>query len=230
MHAAIPGSTLRGNPHINSKVHFRKKTYSNTSHGEDDSIYETHTPSSKSKVATTSKKRKRKQVNEVDEAIVATINNLADITKVTMNDLVKQLAGTNNLADAQDVVFDALRGMSELSEDEQVIAAQLLFNNHNNMALFKCLNDKGKLSLVRRLLRDCGSLRQSGPPDPRLLRQAALEALTRSARTDSPRRVGRKLIFGDNGRRRRRRRTAGGGGGAWRGEEGRLSLGLGFKL
>ncbi|KZV38916.1 hypothetical protein F511_30480 [Dorcoceras hygrometricum] len=35
----------------------------------------------------------------------------------------------------------------------------------------------------------CGSLRQSGPrPDPRLLRQAALEALTRSARTDSPRR------------------------------------------
>ncbi|KZV26598.1 hypothetical protein F511_24524 [Dorcoceras hygrometricum] len=69
---------------------------------------------------------------------------------------------------------------------------------------------------------DCGSLRQSGPrPDPRLLRQAALEALTRSARTDSPRRVGRKRISGDNGRRRRRR-TAGGGGGAWRGEEGRL--------
>ncbi|KZT76259.1 hypothetical protein F511_46711 [Dorcoceras hygrometricum] len=38
-----------------------------------------------------------------------------------------------------------------------------------------------------------GSLRQSGPrPDPRLLRQAALVALTRSARTDSPRRIGRK--------------------------------------
>ncbi|KZV42495.1 villin-3-like [Dorcoceras hygrometricum] len=34
--------------------------------------------------------------------------------------------------------------------------------------------------------------RQSGPrPEPRLLRQAALEALTNSARTDSPRRVGR---------------------------------------
>ncbi|KZV26993.1 hypothetical protein F511_17359 [Dorcoceras hygrometricum] len=68
---------------------------------------------------------------------------------------------------------------------------------------------------------DCGSLRQSGPRlDPRLLRQAALEALTRSARTDSPRRVGRKRISGDNGRRR----TAGGGGGSWRGEEGRLAL------
>ncbi|KZV23687.1 hypothetical protein F511_31610 [Dorcoceras hygrometricum] len=60
---------------------------------------------------------------------------------------------------------------------------------------------------------DCGSLRQSGPrPDPRLLRQAALEALTRSARTDSPRRTGRKQYSGDD--RRRRRRV--------RGEEGRL--------
>ncbi|KZV38374.1 U-box domain-containing protein 9-like [Dorcoceras hygrometricum] len=37
---------------------------------------------------------------------------------------------------------------------------------------------------------DCGSLRQSGPrPDPRLLRQAALEALTRSARTNTPRKT-----------------------------------------
>ncbi|KZV54093.1 hypothetical protein F511_36031 [Dorcoceras hygrometricum] len=54
--------------------------------------------------------------------------------------------------------------------------------------------------------RDCGSLRQSGPrPDPRLLRQAALEALTRSARTDSPRRTGRKQFSGDDRRRRRRR-------------------------
>ncbi|KZV55354.1 hypothetical protein F511_24671 [Dorcoceras hygrometricum] len=82
------------------------------------------------------------------------------------------------------------------------------------------------LSSTRLFSVDCGSLRQSGPrPDPRLLRQAALEALTRSARTDSPRRVGRKQISGDNGRRRRRR-TAGGGGGVWRGGEGRLSLGI----
>ncbi|KZV46920.1 hypothetical protein F511_06162 [Dorcoceras hygrometricum] len=247
MHAAIPGCTLRGNPHINSKVHVWKKTYStlvtilgksgvgwndtdntieatdetwdtiiktdstfrtmrhkqwthyhdwceifgndratgehsqsfqnalkdllklnddvatdlqfgdafvgNTSHGEDDSISETNTPSSKPKVATTSQKRKRKQVNEIDESIVAAINNLADITKVTMNDLVKQIAGPENLAESQDLVLAALQGMSEITEDEQVIAAQLLFNNHNDMALFKRLNDKGKLSLVRRLLR-----------------------------------------------------------------------------
>ncbi|KZV58366.1 anthocyanidin 5,3-O-glucosyltransferase-like [Dorcoceras hygrometricum] len=39
---------------------------------------------------------------------------------------------------------------------------------------------------------DGGRLRQSGPrPDARLLRQPALEGLTRSARTDSPRQVGR---------------------------------------
>ncbi|KZV45820.1 hypothetical protein F511_35348 [Dorcoceras hygrometricum] len=39
-------------------------------------------------------------------------------------------------------------------------------------------------------LGDCGSLRQSGPrPDPRLLRQTALEALTRSARTNTPRKT-----------------------------------------
>ncbi|KZV47461.1 DEAD-box ATP-dependent RNA helicase 17 [Dorcoceras hygrometricum] len=125
----------------------------NTSVAEDDSISETHTPSSKPNAATTSKKIKRKQLNEVDDAIVAAINNLTDITKVTMNDLVKQLAAPDILSDAQDVVLEALRGMNELSEDEQVIAAQLLFNNHNNLALFKRLNDRGKLSLVRRLLR-----------------------------------------------------------------------------
>ncbi|KZV49950.1 hypothetical protein F511_35796 [Dorcoceras hygrometricum] len=39
---------------------------------------------------------------------------------------------------------------------------------------------------------DCGRYRQSGPrPEPRLLCQHALEALTNSARTDSPRRIGR---------------------------------------
>ncbi|KZV43164.1 hypothetical protein F511_40872 [Dorcoceras hygrometricum] len=59
----------------------------------------------------------------------------------------------------------------------------------------------------------CGRYRQSGPrPEPRLLRQPALEALMNSARTDSPRRVGRKRISGDNGRWRRRRTTGGGGG------------------
>ncbi|KZV50178.1 hypothetical protein F511_19270 [Dorcoceras hygrometricum] len=54
-------------------------------------------------------------------------------------------------------------------------------------------------------------------PDPRLLRQAALEALMRSARTDSPRRTGRKQISGED--RGRRRRVGGGGGGVNRERE-----------
>ncbi|KZV32731.1 hypothetical protein F511_15795 [Dorcoceras hygrometricum] len=68
-----------------------------------------------------------------------------------------------------------------------------------------CLAPTG-ITIIRLFSVDCGSLRQSGPrPDPRLLRQAALEALTRSARTDSPRRTGRKQFSGDDRRRRRRR-------------------------
>ncbi|KZV52783.1 hypothetical protein F511_37121 [Dorcoceras hygrometricum] len=53
--------------------------------------------------------------------------------------------------------------------------------------------------------------RQSGPrPETRLLRQPALEGLTRSARTDSPRRIGRKQFSGEEG----------GGGGGLREERG----------
>ncbi|KZV36945.1 hypothetical protein F511_19116 [Dorcoceras hygrometricum] len=78
----------------------------------------------------------------------------------------------------------------------------------------------------------CGRYRQSGPrPETRLLRQPALEGLTRSARTDSPRQIGRKRFSGEDGRRRRRRRrTAGGGGGGYRGEEGRRPMRLGRYL
>ncbi|KZV15591.1 hypothetical protein F511_43128 [Dorcoceras hygrometricum] len=56
---------------------------------------------------------------------------------------------------------------------------------------------------------DCGRYRQSGPrPEPRLLCQAALEALTNSARTDSPHRIGRNEF-----RRRTAAAAQGGGGG-----------------
>ncbi|KZV33499.1 hypothetical protein F511_33520 [Dorcoceras hygrometricum] len=69
---------------------------------------------------------------------------------------------------------------------------------------------------------DCGRNRQSGPrPETRLLRQPALEGL-RSARTNSPRRIGRKRFSGE----------ATAGGGACREEGGRrpmLGLGLGLE-
>ncbi|KZV16925.1 hypothetical protein F511_30798 [Dorcoceras hygrometricum] len=63
---------------------------------------------------------------------------------------------------------------------------------------------------------DCGSLRQSDPrPDPRLLRQAALEALTRSARTNTPRKTRPEQFPA----KWRRRRAAHGGGVSWEGRE-----------
>ncbi|KZV51395.1 hypothetical protein F511_17266 [Dorcoceras hygrometricum] len=52
-----------------------------------------------------------------------------------------------------------------------------------------CLAPTG-ITRIRLFSVDCGSLRQSGPrPEPRLLCQAALEALTRSARTNTPRKT-----------------------------------------
>ncbi|KZV15547.1 hypothetical protein F511_32197 [Dorcoceras hygrometricum] len=57
--------------------------------------------------------------------------------------------------------------------------------------------------------RDCGRYRQSGPqPESRLLCQPALEALTNSARTDSPRKTRPELFPA----KRWRRRAAHGGG------------------
>ncbi|KZV18969.1 hypothetical protein F511_26983 [Dorcoceras hygrometricum] len=63
---------------------------------------------------------------------------------------------------------------------------------------------------------NCGSLRQSGPrPDPRLLRQAELEALTRSARTNTPRKTRSEQFPA----KWRRRRAAHDGGVSWEGRE-----------
>ncbi|KZV56972.1 hypothetical protein F511_18592 [Dorcoceras hygrometricum] len=75
-------------------------------------------------------------------------------------------------------------------------------------------NDQNKSTCI-----NIHRIRQSGPrPDSRLLRQTALEVLTRSARSDSPRRTGRNKFPA----------TIGGGGGgaraaaaaAWRREGG----------
>ncbi|KZV24651.1 hypothetical protein F511_35250 [Dorcoceras hygrometricum] len=61
---------------------------------------------------------------------------------------------------------------------------------------------------------DCGRLRQSGPrPETGFLRQPALEGLTRSARTDSPRQGWPEQI--PTKWRWRRRRAPGGGGEAF---------------
>ncbi|XP_073024167.1 uncharacterized protein [Primulina eburnea] len=246
MQEAIPGSSLRGNPHITSKIHVWKKTYSalvtllsksgvgwndsnntvdvtdetwealvktdptlrsmrykqwthyhdwceifgndratgeratnfenalhevlnidnqlpaaawladttafNTVDDAEDSKSDTNTPSSKPKECVISKSKKRKKTTDDEHTIVEAIKNLADVTRNTMTDFIKKLDSEDKLSDAQDEVLSALDGMNHLSKDEQVLAAQLLFNNHNDLALFRWLGDRGKICLVNRLL------------------------------------------------------------------------------
>ncbi|XP_042472359.1 uncharacterized protein At2g29880-like [Zingiber officinale] len=238
MRAAIPGTNIRGNPHINSKVHVWKKTHGTlvtilsksgvgwndsdktieatdevwetiiqsdhttrsmrhkqwpyyqdwcdifgndwaigehaktftsalqdvlnmdyevendtTDGGDGKSMSATHTLSSKPSVGATFNSKKRKHVNEGDDAIVEVINNLATITKDTMKDLTKELATEEKISNAQEKVLDALMVISELTEEEKVLVAELLADNYNKLSLFLRLNDKGKLSLAKRLLR-----------------------------------------------------------------------------
>ncbi|XP_073132514.1 uncharacterized protein [Henckelia pumila] len=205
MQAAIPGTNLRGNPHINSKIHVWKKTYStlvtllsksgvgwndsentievtdeaweaivktdqsframrhkqwtffndwseifgndraagderdnfqsaldevlrlervipdeqlipgslttNFVEVNEDSISETHTPTSKQSAGATSKMKKRKQANDTDESIATAINNLSHITKDTMSHLIKEMSSVEKISDVQDKALDALKGM-----------------------------------------------------------------------------------------------------------------------
>ncbi|KZV52481.1 eukaryotic translation initiation factor 4G-like [Dorcoceras hygrometricum] len=68
---------------------------------------------------------------------------------------------------------------------------------------------KQSTTMEKELIANCGRYRQSGPrPEPRLLRQPALEALTNSARTDSPRKTRPERFPA----KRRRRWVAHGGG------------------
>ncbi|XP_073025150.1 uncharacterized protein [Primulina eburnea] len=121
--------------------------------GVDDSISETHTPTSKTNAGTSSKSKKRKHISEHDESIVEAINNLAHIMKDTMSQLIKEFSVDDKLSAIQDTVLEALQGLPDLSEDEQVAVAKLLFNNHNDLALFKRLGERGRICLVKKLLR-----------------------------------------------------------------------------
>ncbi|KZV18286.1 hypothetical protein F511_24253 [Dorcoceras hygrometricum] len=70
--------------------------------------------------------------------------------------------------------------------EEQKIDSRETINTKNTITNY----DIHRMFRIRLFSVDCGSLRQSGPrPDPRLLHQAALEALTRSARTNTPRKT-----------------------------------------
>ncbi|XP_073120029.1 uncharacterized protein [Henckelia pumila] len=118
-----------------------------------DSISDTPTPSSKPTSTTTSKRNKRMKVNDVDESIVKAINNFAHITDKTMSALIKEMAAEEKISAAQDMVLEGVQGLTELNEEEQVRAAQLLFKSHDELALFKRLGEKGRICLVKRLLK-----------------------------------------------------------------------------
>ncbi|XP_075494117.1 uncharacterized protein LOC142531752 [Primulina tabacum] len=126
--------------------------------GADESISVSVTPSSRPTAAANAKGKKRKHVDDADDAIVEAINNFATITKHTMNDLIKQLATQKEAADekmrnAQDNVLKVMETITELTEDEKVMVIEELVENHAKLSLFLRLGHGGRLSLARRLLR-----------------------------------------------------------------------------
>ncbi|XP_073047351.1 uncharacterized protein [Primulina eburnea] len=116
------------------------------------------TPSSRPTSTAKSKGKKRKQVDDEDDAIVEAINNFAIITKDTMTDLIKQLAKEKDVEDekmrnAQDKVIKIMETIPELTEDEKVAVIEFLVDNPAKLSLFLRLGAAGRLSLARRLLK-----------------------------------------------------------------------------
>lgn len=125
--------------------------------GDGESMSVTHTPPSNTSGGTKLKSRKRKQIDQSDDHIVAAINNLAEITKGTMSDLIKELAAEKKLAESQITnamysVLDTIQTISDLTADEIVRVAELLVDNPNKISLFLKLDHDGRLSLSKRLL------------------------------------------------------------------------------
>ncbi|XP_075504372.1 uncharacterized protein LOC142541796 [Primulina tabacum] len=96
--------------------------------------------------------KKRKRLDDVDNQIVAAINNLADITKETISNLIKEMSSESKIEYAMDNVLATLGTIPELTSDEKVRVAELLVDNTNKLALFLRLNLEGKISLIKRIL------------------------------------------------------------------------------
>ncbi|XP_073026719.1 uncharacterized protein [Primulina eburnea] len=120
--------------------------------GDGESVSVTHTPRTNPTSVSNAKSKKRKQLDEGDEQIVAAINNLAAITKETMSSLIKEMSSDSKIGDAMDNVLDTLGTLSELTSDEKVRVAEILVENPNKLSLFLRLDEGGKLSLSKRLL------------------------------------------------------------------------------
>ncbi|XP_075507610.1 uncharacterized protein LOC142544450 [Primulina tabacum] len=118
--------------------------------GESVSVAQTlpSNPSGVSKV----RSKKRKQIDDVDNQIVVAINNLADITKETMSNLIKEMSADSKIENAMDNVLATFGTIPELNSDEKVRVAELLVDNPNKLALFLRLDREGKISLIKCLL------------------------------------------------------------------------------
>ncbi|XP_075480368.1 uncharacterized protein LOC142521066 [Primulina tabacum] len=120
--------------------------------GDDESMFVAQTLPSNPKGVSKLRTKKRKQLDDVDNQIVAAINNLADITKETMSNLIKKMSSESKIEYAMDNVLATLGTIPELTSYEKVRVAELLVDNPNKLALFLRLNLEGKISLITRLL------------------------------------------------------------------------------
>ncbi|XP_073042214.1 uncharacterized protein [Primulina eburnea] len=121
--------------------------------GDGESMSVAQTLSSNPTGVSKNRSKKRKQLDEVDNQIVAAINNLADITKETMSNLIKEMASDSKIENATDSVLATLGTIPELTSDDKVRVAEVLVDNPNKLALFLRLDREGKISLIKRLLK-----------------------------------------------------------------------------
>ncbi|XP_073037541.1 uncharacterized protein [Primulina eburnea] len=156
--AAAVQEILTLTPEVPNNIGMSLEEMFSVHEGGDESISVSVTPSSRPTSDAKTKGKKRKNVEDSDDAIVQAINNFADITKETMKDLFKQLGKQKEDEDEkmrndQDNVLKVMETIAELTEDEKVIVTELLVDNHAKLTLFLRLGHAGRLSLARRLLR-----------------------------------------------------------------------------
>ncbi|XP_073136851.1 uncharacterized protein [Henckelia pumila] len=150
--AAAVQDVLNINTDVSTDVEYVATDFFNVTEGAGESISVSQSPLSNATSNRKGDSKKRKKNVESDDGIVNAINNLADITKSTMSDLVKQLGTDEKIAALLDNAFDALGHMTEINMDDKVFVAELMVDNPSKLGLFLRLPHEGRLSLIRRPL------------------------------------------------------------------------------
>ncbi|XP_073120663.1 uncharacterized protein [Henckelia pumila] len=151
--SAAVQDVLNINTDVSTDVEYVATDFFNVTEGVGESISVSQSPLSNE----TSKKKKgdlkkRKKNVESDDGIVNAINNLADITKSNMSDLVKKLGTDEKIVALLDNSFDALGHMTEINMNDKLFVAELMVDNPSKLGLFLRFPHEGRLSLIRRLL------------------------------------------------------------------------------